>query len=126
MVTAASVYSSINVQNYILILNEALHVTNRNHSLLRTSQPRHYHSTVQDTTYDTVPTCYQSLYGEFFVCIKSKGATIFLSHRHLRYRIRPHARNYFVEGSHKVMSNDDIVDADASFTPDSHDQCINS
>jgi len=82
IVQAATGYTSPNGRDYILVVNEALHMPDLPHSLLNPNQLRHYGIIVQDNPYDELPMAITNHDRGFTASLRSKGTTIFLETWH--------------------------------------------
>ena len=89
ILSADTGYTSANVQNYILVFNEALYIKEMQHTLINPNQCRHFGTEIQDNPYDAdKPMAISSPDSEFTVFLQSEGTIIFLetwypSHKYL-------------------------------------------
>ena len=79
IVSADTGFTSENGRNYILVLHEALYMTNMRHTLINPKQCRHFGAKLQDNPYhEDCPMSIESPDGEFSACLQSVGTVMFL------------------------------------------------
>ena len=78
IVRAATGYRSYTRESYILILNEALWISNLDHTLLNPNQLRHHVVEVQYNPYAMMPITIKSHEDDFFACLVHKRSTLFI------------------------------------------------
>ena len=80
IVSAATGYTSVNGRNYILVFNEALYISDMEHTLINPNQCRHFGADVQDNPYhDNEPMAITRPDEEFVTCLQSQGTVVFLA-----------------------------------------------
>ena len=80
IVSAATGFTSVTGQQYILVFHEALYMPELDHTLINPNQLRQFHTQVQDNPYhDTEPMNINNPSGDFTAWLEYQGTNIFLN-----------------------------------------------